>query len=270
MCHAQGAYPLGYYPHNYHFMAACAALEGNYKWAMIGANKTAKLVHPKTMIEPGWSTLQHYYVIPYFVAVKFGKWDDVLKMKLVSDTMKYPLAVAHYAKGMAYLGKKDLTKAKAELAKLEVLANDNAMKKMTIWDINTMHDVLQIASKVLKGEILASEGNYKESILLLEKGIAIEDGLNYDEPPDWFFSVRHHLGAVQIESGKYNDAIKTYLEDLKTFRNNGWAQHGLRLAYQKLNNPTKVKEMDALLAKSWATADVKITTSRIKYKKPTH
>ena len=264
MCHAQGAYPLGYYPHNYHFMAACAALEGNYKWAMIGANKTAKLVHPKTMIEPGWSTLQHYYVIPYFVAVKFGKWDDVLKMKLVSDTMKYPLAVAHYAKGMAYLGKKDLTKAKAELAKLEVLANDNAMKKMTIWDINTMHDVLQIASKVLKGEILASEGNYKESILLLEKGIAIEDGLNYDEPPDWFFSVRHHLGAVQIESGKYNDAIKTYLEDLKTFRNNGWAQHGLRLAYQKLNNPTKVKEMDALLAKSWATADVKITTSRIK------
>ena len=264
MCHAQGAYPLAYYPHNYHFMAACATLEGNYKWALIGANKTAELVHPKTMIEPGWSTLQHFYVIPYFVAVKFGKWDDILKMKLVSDTMKYPVAVAHYAKGMAYLGKKNLVKAKAELAKLEVLANDKAMKKMTIWDINTMYDVLQIATKVLKGEILASEGNYKESIPLLEKAVAIEDGLNYNEPPDWFFSVRHHLGAVQIEAGKYNDAIKTYQEDLKTFRNNGWAQHGLRLAYQKLNNPTKVKEMDALLAKSWATADVKITTSRIK------
>ena len=27
-CHAQGAYPLGYYPHNYHFMAATATLEG--------------------------------------------------------------------------------------------------------------------------------------------------------------------------------------------------------------------------------------------------
>jgi tetratricopeptide (TPR) repeat protein len=159
ICHAQGAYPLAYYPHNYHFMAACATLEGNYKWAMIGANETSKLVHPKTMIEPGWSTLQHYYVIPYFVAVKFGKWDAILKMKLVSDTLKYPLAVAHYAKGMAYLGKKEWNKAKAELVNLEVLANDKAMKNMTIWDINTMQDILQVASKVLKGEILASEEN---------------------------------------------------------------------------------------------------------------
>ena len=264
MCHAQGAYPLAYYPHNYHFMAACATLEGNCKWAMIGANKTAELVHPKTMIEPGWSTLQHYYVIPYFVAVKFGKWDAILKMKLVSDTLKYPVAISHYANGMAYLGKKDISKAKAELAKLEVIANDTAMKKMTIWDINTMYDVLQIASKVLKGEILASEGNYKQSIPLFQKAVVIEDGLNYNEPPDWFFSVRHHLGAVQIEAGKYTDAVKTYQEDLKRFRNNGWAQHGLKLAYQKLNNPAKIKEMDALLAKSWATADINITTSRIK------
>lgn len=264
MCHAQGAYPLAYYPHNYHFLAACATLEGNYKSAMMGATKTAELVHPKTMNEPGWSTLQHYYVIPYFVAVKFGKWDEILKMKLVSDTMKYPVGVAHYAKGMAYLGKRDLPKAKAELAKLEILASDPAMKKMTIWEINTMQDVLQIAVTVLKGEVLASEGDFIESINLLQKGVAIEDRLNYNEPPDWFFSVRHHLGAVQIEAGKYNDAITTYQQDLKILKNNGWAQQGLRLAYQKLNNPNKVKEMDALLSKSWATADVKITSSRIK------
>ena len=264
ICHAQGAYPLGYYPHNYHFMAACATLEGNYKWAMVGANETSKLVHPKTMIEPGWSTLQHYYVIPYFVAVKFGKWDAILQMKIISDTLKYPMAITHYAKGMAYLGKRELGKAKIELAKLEVLANDKAMKNMTIWDGNSMADVLQIANNVLKGEILASEGNYAQSIVLLQKAIVIEDGLSYNEPPDWFFSVRHYLGAEQIEAGKYNDAIKTYQEDLKVFRNNGWAQRGLKLAYQKLNNSAKVKEMDALLAKSWATADIAITTSRIK------
>ena len=264
ICHAKGSYPLAYFPHNYNFMAACATLEGNYKSAMIGANETSKLVHPKTMTEPGWSTLQHYYVIPYFVAVKFGKWDDILKMKLVSDTLKYPVAISHYGRGMAYLGKKDIAKAKAELGKLEVLSNDNAMKKISIWDINTMYDVLQIASKVLKGEILASEGNYNQSISLIKEAITIEDNLNYNEPPDWFFSVRHHLGAVQIEAGKYNDAIKTYQEDLKKYRNNGWAQQGLKLAYEKSNNPIKVKEMEGLITKSWADADVKITTSRIK------
>ncbi|PKB15661.1 M48 family metallopeptidase [Flavobacterium sp. 5] len=264
MCHAQGAYPLGYYPHNYHFMAACATLEGNYKWAILAANETSKLVHPKTMITPGWEGLQHYYVIPYFVAIKFGKWDAILKMKLVSDTIKYPVGVAHYAKGMAYLGKKDITRAKTELAALEIIANDPNMKKITIWNINSVDNILHIGSKVLKGEILASEENFAQSISLLKEAIAIEDKLNYNEPPDWFFSVRHHLGAVQIEAGKYNDAIKTYQEDLKKFPNNGWAQQGLKLAYEKQNNQAKAKETAALIAKSWAYADVKITTSRIK------
>lgn len=264
MCHAQGAYPLAYYPHNYHFMAGTATLEGNSKWAMLGANETSNHVHPKTMIEPGWSTVQHYYVIPYFVAVKFGKWDEILKMKLVSDTLKYPRAISHYAKGMAYLGKKDFKKAHEELLALDVLANDTSLEKMTIWEINSMANIVQIASKVLKAEILASERNYAPSINLLRKAVAIEDDLNYNEPPDWFFSVRHHLGAIQIEAGQYNAAITTYEEDLRRFPNNGWSHHGLKLAYEKLNNKAKVAAMERLITKSWATADVKITTSRIK------
>lgn len=264
VCHAQGAYPLAYYPHNYHFLAATATLEGNYKWAKTGAEETARLVHPKNMIQPGLGTLQHYYVIPYFVAVKFGKWDEVLKMKLVSDTLTYPSAIAHYAKGMAFLGKKNIAEAKKQLAFLEKSAQKPSMKTMTIWEINTMADILQIAVSVLKGEILATEKKYDESLAILKKGVAIEDKLNYNEPPDWFFSVRHHLGAVQVEAGKYTDAVATYREDLKNLKNNGWAQHGLKSAYQKLNDTGKVKEVETLLAKSWATADINITTSRIK------
>ena len=104
-CHAQGAYPLAYYPHNYHFMAATATLEGNSHWAMIGANKVSEHVHPEIMKQPGWGTLQHYYTIPYYVAVKFKKWDTVLNMKLETYGLKYPKAIRHYAEGMAHLGK---------------------------------------------------------------------------------------------------------------------------------------------------------------------
>jgi tetratricopeptide (TPR) repeat protein len=264
MCHAQGVYPLAYYPHNYHFMAGTATLEGNSKWAMMGANQVSKHVHPKIMTEPGWGTLQHYYVIPYYVAVKFGKWDDILKMKLVSDTLKYPVAVSHYAKGMAYLGKNDLKKAKQELLMLEEIAKDKKLEQVTIWEINSVYTLLQIAKKVLQAEIMAREKTFNPSIALLKEAVVIEDSLNYDEPPDWFFSVRHHLGAVQIEAGKYQDAIKTYEADLKRLPKNGWAHHGLKLAYEKMNHKKKVKELEKLIEKSWATADVKITTSRIK------
>lgn len=264
MCHAQGAYPLAYYPHNYHFMAGTATLEGNSKWAMIGANETSKLVHPKNMILPGLETLQHYYVIPYFVAVKFGNWNTILQMKLVSDTLKYPKAISHYARGMAYLGKKNFVMVKEESLLLDVLANDKSLEKMTIWQINSMSSIVNIADKVLKAEILASEKNYSQSINLLKKAVIIEDGLNYNEPPDWFFSTRHNLGAVLIEAGKYNEAIKVYEEDLKQFPKNGWSYQGMKLAYEKLNNKAKVAEMDRLIKDAWAYADVKISTSRIK------
>lgn len=262
-CHAQGAYPLVYYPHNYHFLAATATLEGNSNWALMGADKLAEQIHPDVMTSPGWSTLQHFYMIPYFVEVKFGKWDRILERK-VTDSLLYPEAISRYARGMAYLGKKDIENAKAELQKLEMLAEDDRLKEMTIWEINSMETIVDIAQKVLRGELLASEGKFEESIVLLKKAVALEDGLNFQEPPDWFFSVRHTLGAVQIEAGKYKDAVKTFEEDLRILPRNGWAQHGLKLAYENMNDRQMVEQLEDDLESSWATADVVIETSRIK------
>ena len=258
ICHAQGAYPLSYFPHNYHFMAATATLEGNSYWAMIGANKVSEKVHPEIMKQPGWGTLQHYYTIPYYVAVKFKKWDDILNMDLETFDLKYPKAVKHYAEGMAYLGKGDLEKAKSELEELEILAKDESIKEITIWDINSVFELVQIAENVLRAEILAKVGDYDASIAILKETVALEDALNYNEPPDWFFSIRHHLGAVEIEAGQFQNAIITYMEDLKHFPNNGWAQHGLIKAYEKLNEIENVNKTKALFEKSWAYADFQL------------
>ena len=41
-CNAQGAYPIAYFPHNYHFLAATASLEGNSEMALDASNKVAK------------------------------------------------------------------------------------------------------------------------------------------------------------------------------------------------------------------------------------
>ncbi len=259
-CHAQGAYPLGYYPHNYHFMAATATLEGNSHWAMIGANKVSEHVHPEIMKQPGWGTLQHYYTIPYYVAAKFKKWDDILNMKLETYDLNYPKAIKHYAEGMAHLGKGDLNKAKAELEALKILTKNESLKDITIWGINSVYDLVIIASKVLDAEILASESvkNYKASIILLKEAVAMEDALNYNEPPDWFFSIRHHLGKVLILNGQKRLAIKIYQEDLDRLPKNGWAYHGLKQAYSDLGDLKNVYKIDELIAKSWKHADFEI------------
>ncbi len=263
-CHAQGAYPLTLFPHNYHFLAATATLEGNSEWAIIGANKLSENVHPEVMTEPGWGTLQHYYSIPLYVQVKLGRWDELINSEFNTYDLPYLKAVKHYAQGMAYMANNDLKSAREQLSELEKLADDKSLEEITIWDINSVSTLMQIAEKVLKGEILANEGKYDESIALLKEAVEIEDSLNYDEPPDWFFSVRHHLGALQIEAGKYKDAIATYEEDLKKLPKNGWAQHGMRLAYENLNDDANVQKMDQQIRQSWKGADIEINSSRIK------
>ena len=263
-CNAQGAYPIAYFPHNYHFLAATAALEGNSSLALNASYNVAKHSSTTLMKEPGWGTLQHFYTIPFYISVKFGKWEEILELENEVPSLKYPSAILNYARGMAFLSLGDIEKAKKELYSLETFAKDESLKEITIWDINTVSVLVQIARNVLKAEILAKEFKYSESISLLREAIEIEDGLNYNEPPDWFFSVRHHLGAIQIEAGLYNDAVSTYKEDLLRLPKNGWALHGLKLAYENLNKQDKVKEVELLRKQSWENADIVLTTSRVK------
>lgn len=263
-CNAQSSYPVAYYPHNQHFLVATAALEGNSKWALYAADELSKTSSLRLMKEKGWETVQHFYVIPFFVYVKFGQWDKILNFDNKVPKLLYPKAIQHYAKGMAFLRKGNKNKANKELVALENIVNSNQLKGLKIWDINSMQDIAIIAQKVLKAEILATDKKYTESIQLLNEAIAIEDNLNYNEPPDWFFSVRHHLGAIQLDANLNEDAIKTYLTDLETFPKNGWALKGLAKAYAKTNNKEQLEATKKLFNKVWATADIELNTSIIK------
>ncbi len=262
-CNAQGTYPLAYFPHNYHFMAATATLEGNSKIALLAARELQKNTNKQLMKEPGWGTIQHYYTIPYYVYVKFGKWDDILAIENELPELDYPTAILDYARGMAYLGKGNLKAAKGELAALEKIASNDRLKEITIWDINSAFDLVQIARKVLKAEIVAKDNQYKEGIALLNEAIAIEDALNYNEPPDWFFSVRHYIGALQIKAGQYQEAINTYKQDLASYPKNGWALKGMAIAYQKIGDTQNQRETQARYETVWSTADVKLEGSAI-------
>lgn len=262
-CHAQGAYPLAYYPHNHHFIAACATLSGESKTAMKGAYATSNHAHKKLLRDPAWSTLQHYYSIPWYVQVKLGLWKDIQASKAPEKDLKYPLVVWHYAQGMASLSQNNLAEAKKHLAQIKQIMTDTKIKDLTIWGINSVYDLGEIAGKTLEGEISAKEKKYSKAISLLKEAVAKEDALNYDEPPDWFFSVRHHLGAVLIDAGKYQEAAKMYEEDLKTFRDNGWALKGLMNVYQKVGDQKKFNQTKVRFDTAWKYADFKITTSRI-------
>jgi hypothetical protein len=262
-CHAQGAYPLAYYPHNYHFIAACATLCGESKIAIKGAIATAEHAHKKLLRDPAWATLQHYYSIPWYVQAKLGLWNDILHSPAPEKDLKYPLVVWHYAQGLAMLSQNKIADAKKHLGEMKNIMTDTTIKELTIWGINSVFDLCVIASKTLEGEIYAKEKNYSGAISILKEAIAAEDALNYNEPPDWFFSIRHHLGAVLIDAGKSAEAVKVYEKDLEVYRENGWALKGLINACEKLGNRKKYEEIKNRFEKSWQYSDIKISSSRI-------
>jgi tetratricopeptide (TPR) repeat protein len=188
-------------------------------------------------------------------------WDTLLSLSPPPKDLVYPNAIWHYAKGMAYLGKNEVAHARDELNNLTSLAADTTLRQLTVWDINTTADLAQIALKVLVACIAAKQNDYEQSITLLNQAVAIEDDLSYNEPPDWFFSVRHYLGAVLLKAGKYNEAEKVYQKDLQTWKKNGWALIGLYNSLMLQRKDKDAQTCKSTFDEAWKYADIKIASS---------
>ncbi len=262
-CHAAGAYPLAYYPHNFHFLCACAALEGNRELAYTASLRMQEKLDTEIMREDGWGTLQHYYTIPYYIMVKFEMWEEIIATIMPDDELIYPRAVLTFARGMAFANQGKINAANEELNKLKVLAADEAIKSINIWEINDATDLTDIAKLVLEAEILINTKDLSSAVPILLKAIEFEDNLNYNEPPDWFFSVRHNLGDVYLQLGNWQEAEEVYRKDLLNFPENGWALSGLHKALEAQGRQSEADEIRARFDKSWLRADSELSGSRI-------
>jgi len=261
-CHAQGMYPLTYVPHNHHFLSAAATFGGNSAKALMAAQHMAMNQDRQLMREPGYGTLQHYMTIPLYAMIKFGRWEEILKEAAPEADLRYPNGVWHFARGMAYTRTKQLASAASELAKLQAIAADSALSKVTIWDINTTFDLLQIATEMLSGELVAGKRDFAQAIAHLQRAVELEDNLTYDEPPPWYTPARHNLGAVLLEAGRAAEAQKVYEADLKKYPENGWSLYGLQQSLRAQNKKAEAGAAQKRLDQAWSGADITLTGSR--------
>lgn len=261
-CHAQGMYPVAYVPHNHHFLSAAATFGGNSAKSLLAAQHMAMNQDRQLMRAPGYGTLQHYLTIPLYAMIKFGKWEEILKEAAPDSDLRYPNGVWHFSRGMAYTRTKQLDHAAQELAKLQAIAADSSLINVTIWDINTTFDLLQIATAMLSGELAAAKRDFAKAIAHLQRAVALEDHLTYDEPPPWYTPARHNLGAVLLEAGRAAEAQKVYEADLKKYPENGWSLYGLQQSLHAQNKTAEAAAAQERLNQAWRGADVTLTASR--------
>jgi Flp pilus assembly protein TadD len=118
--------------------------------------------------------------------------------------------------------------------------------------------VLAIAADMLAGEIAFRESQLDESFALLREAAKIEDGLRYDEPPDWMMHARHALGAALLQAQRFDDAERVFREDLAIHPENGWALFGLARALAGRGASAEAADVKARFEKAWSRADVQL------------
>ena len=258
-CRAQGIYPMGYYPHNIHFLWSASAMEGRSAAAVGAARKVATKVTAEMM--DGLPFLQAFAVVPYYALTRFGRWDEMLAEPAPADRFLYLKGTWHYARGLAYAGKGDLAAAERELADVQKIAADPALS-FTLFSPNTAAAVLAIAPEALAGEIAARKKDHGTAIAHLERAVRLEDGLVYTEPAEWHYPPRQALAAVLLEAGRPAEAETVYWEDLRRNPENGWSLHGLKQALDAQKRDADAALVEVRRAKAWTRADVVLQASR--------
>ena len=98
---------------------------------------------------------------------------------------------------------------------------------------NSANRLLAMASATLAGEHLScAKGHCDDAVRRLWKlwtRLQIQDALNYEEPPAWYFPVRETLGMELLAAGKTTDAEQVFRDDLKQYPENGWSLNGLAI-----------------------------------------
>ena len=96
----------------------------------------------------------------------------------------------------------------------------------------------------------------------LQKAVAVEDTLNYDEPPAWYYPARQSLGALLLEAGRASEAEPVFRKDLERHRNNGWSLFGLWQSLTAQGKADAAKEVKSRFDKTWSEADIALTQAR--------
>lgn len=256
---AAGMYPMGYYPHNIHFLEFAATMAGNSSMALESAHKLAGKVDPAMLTQIG--LLQSMLVTPLHAEIRFGRWQEVLDETAPPAGLHYPMGIWHYARGIAYARQNKLDLAGAELVELRKMAADPAMKDVVVDSGNTAAPVLRIASLVLTGELAARRGATGEAIGSYTQAIDLQDRLAYVEPPSWPLPVRQQLGALLLASGRASEAEVVYRADLQHFPENGWSLYGLAASLRAQGKNADADKVQARFRKAWVGSDVTLTAS---------
>ena len=235
--HAEGVYPLMYYNHNLQFLAAAAMMEGKPE---VAAKAAAELASNTAPVAREMPMAEFVVPMPYFVALRFGKWKEVLAMPDPDPALPVTTAVWHYARARALSETGD--RAGAEKERAAFLEAKSKIPADAPWGNNTAADVLAVAEDSLEASL---ESGADARLARWKSAVARQDALVYDEPPAWYYPVRESLGAALLRAGKAAEAEAAFRADLERNPRSPRSLLGLEASLQAQHRAEDARSVEA-------------------------
>lgn len=249
---------LNYMGHDYHMLTYAAMMSGQSALAA----QTMRDLFAQMPAE--WKRESDsgdgYFAMHFDVMKRFGQWDKILAEPEPIARYTHARAWRYLARGIARAAQGDPVGARAEerafaAARAQIPAGATYRK-------NPLADIMEIAARLLDGEILLREGKIDAALAALQAAVEREDKLRYAEPPAWAQPVRQALGAALLQRNRLIEAEQVYREDLARTADNGWSLFGLAQCLRLQNkNADEAAALEARFKHVWAHADVTLTSS---------
>jgi len=269
--------PLNFYTlyrsHDYHFRLYAALFSGQSRIAletvdMLEASISEELLRVESPPMADW--LEAFLAMRVHALIRFGRWRDVLAIRLPEDRDLYCVttALVYYARGMALaaMGRVDDAVTQRQLFREAV---PRVKPSRTLFN-NKCVDILCVAEAMLDGEVEYRRCNFDAAFAHLRESIRRYDQLPFDEPWGWMQPARHAYGALLLEQGHVEEALGVYRADLgldeslpRVHRhpNNAWALHGYHECLLRLGETDEARRVHPQLQAALARADVPISSS---------
>ena len=252
----QGVYTMMYYNHNIHFLAAANAMKGRYEDSIKAARELEASVLPHVKAMPMLEMFLPYSTVSL---VRFGRWDEMLKVAKPDAALKITTAYWHFGRGMAFAGMKQAADAETEYKSLQSVIN--TIPADAPLGNSLAHDVLRVADNMLAGKIAFVRGDKKGAADLFSKAVIAEDAVAYNEPADWDLPVRELYGAVLLLNGEASGAEKVFRAEIAKHPRNGRGLFGLAESLRAQNQLNSSRLVQVEFERAWAAADTKLTVA---------
>lgn len=251
-----------YVIHNLHMKTNNAMMTGNYETSRKAAldTRASILTEYLSIPPPMGNAVQYVYMTPVLVYVRFGKWDELLKISAPGDSLIYARILYHFGRGMAYSGKTKLAEARLELASLQELMKDTSLT-IPLTPFSPSIEGAIVAENILLGTIALKEKKYRDAIPAFEEAAVTEENMVYSEPRDWMLNPKHYMGNALLQAGRAREAREIFEKDLLNNKENGWALYGVWQALKKERNPAAAARYLVRFRTAFRGADIQISNA---------